>query len=277
MNRTLARVSRIVAIVALSAVLLVVVLALLLATPFGERFVLRSLVRAALSATGATVTVRELELRPWRLDARAVGLSARRLGAGEEVVYAVEVERARARVDRSGRLHLELEAPVVTVRLQREETERQAGPTLGERLDRARIATLAAANATLHVLDREGVEIVGLDRTTVSLERAGVARFAARADAAVRVRAAEERVLDAGMLHAEGEIAGPEIRLAQAKLERPGADLSVRGTLRESPQVDGALEADFRLATDVVRELFPELRATGEVEGTATLALSPKA
>ena len=276
MNRTIARVSRIVAIVALSALLLVVILALLLATPFGEGFVRRSIERAALSSTGATVSMRELELRPWRLDARAVGLSARRLGAGEEVVYTVEVERARARVDRSGRLHLELEAPVVTVRLQREETERPAGPTLGERLDRARIATLAAANATLHVLDREGVEIVGLDRAAVALERAGVARFAARADAAVRVRAAEERVLDAGMLHAEGEIAGPEIRLAQAKLERPGADLSVRGTLRESPQVDGALEADFRLATDVVRELFPELRATGEVEGTATLALTPE-
>ncbi len=200
-------------------------------------------------------------------------MSVRRLGAGEDVVYTLEVERVHARLDRSRRLHLVLEAPVLTIRLQREETERAAGPTLGEQLDRARIATFTAERAALHVLDREGVEIIGLDRAGLSLERADTARFTARADAAARVRAAPDRVLDAGTLQVEGEIAGPEIRLEQAKLERPGADLAVRGTLRQSPQLDGALEADFRLATDVVRELFPELRATGEVEGTARLAL----
>jgi outer membrane protein insertion porin family len=270
----LARVSK--TLLAALAVLfgLIVLGALVLSAPIGERFATRRLERALETGTGGAVTVDRLELEPWRLAGRATGFHLRRESPAADLVYSLDAAVARVSIDRSGRLRIVLESPELAIALRRDPPPRApTGPSIGERLERARVGRVAVEGGVLRLLDEEGAEALRLDRVALALARADRNRFAAEGAAAVGVRAAAERWLDAGALTVTGEIAGPEIQLRSAHLERPGADLDARGTLRESPDVDGALEADFRLSTAVVRELFPELRATGELDGTARLAL----
>jgi hypothetical protein len=80
---------------------LIVLGALVLSAPIGERFATRRLERALETGTGGAVTVDRLELEPWRLAGRATGFHLRRESPAADLVYSLDAAVARVSIDRS--------------------------------------------------------------------------------------------------------------------------------------------------------------------------------